>query len=87
MHNHSASISFEKVKIFLARSAFKHLVASIATKNKWVFAETCKFLQFIVGGQNELTLVTLSPNRVKFHKSRKKTLLVQIEIASLWHSW
>ena len=40
-------------------------------------------MQNFVGQQKELTLVTLSPNRVKNHQLRKKAMLVQIEIVWL----
>ena len=59
--------NFVKVKTFLATLAFKHLVTSIPTQNKSIFAEKC----FFVGGHNELFFVTLMQTSAKHTKFRQ----------------
>ncbi len=54
------------LKTIWVNLVFKHLVASIFGKKQSVLAEKCKFF---VGGQNELTLVTLLQNSAKITKN------------------
>ena len=63
------SPNFVRVNTFLAFLAFNHLVTSIPNQKNSIFAIK---MQIFVGGQKELTLVTLMQNSAKvteFHQS------------------
>ena len=69
MQNSAKIIKNRQTEDNLGRIGFQ---ASICIHSQLKTVSFCRKVQIFVGGQNELTLVTLVQNRVKFHQYRKK---------------
>ena len=69
MQNSAKSTKIRRTEDNLGRIG---LQASICIHSLLKTVSFCRKVQIFVGGLNELTLVTLVQNRVKFHQYRKK---------------